>query len=137
MKTKITALKTFICNEFRTNFVFVKVETALWDIKGKALGVPVYPLLGGKVRDAVPVYVNGWFAPVKTPDGFAEKAMVIPGRPGLGIELNGAELLKHPYIRTGLRHCKGTLTNIRPPSGITGRNSRMPAEKPAFFASAV
>src|ERR1035437_1034317 len=29
------------------------VETALWDIAGKALGVPVYQLLGGKVRDRV------------------------------------------------------------------------------------
>jgi galactonate dehydratase len=37
------------------------IDTALWDIKGKALGVPVYQLLGGKVRDKVNVYchVNG------------------------------------------------------------------------------
>ena len=37
------------------------IDLALWDIKGKALGVPVYELLGGRVRDAVPVYANGWF----------------------------------------------------------------------------
>jgi galactonate dehydratase len=36
------------------------VETALWDIKGKALGVPVYELLGGKFRRRVQVYANGW-----------------------------------------------------------------------------
>ena len=131
---KITAVKTFLCNCYRTNWVFVKVETdtgpcgwgeatleyreptvaaaihdleswllgkdpanielfrhdcyrdaywrggpvlmsalagveiALWDIKGKTLGVPVWQLLGGKVRDAIPIYVNGWFAPAKTPD---------------------------------------------------------------------
>ena len=53
------------------------VEMALWDIKGKALGVPVYELLGGKVRDAVPVYVNGWFSPAKTPEEFAEKAVEV------------------------------------------------------------
>lgn len=29
------------------------IELALWDLKGKALGVPVYQLLGGKVRDGV------------------------------------------------------------------------------------
>lgn len=36
------------------------IEHALWDIKGKALGVPVYELLGGKVFDEMPVYANGW-----------------------------------------------------------------------------
>lgn len=52
------------------------IEMALWDIKGKDLGVPVYQLLGGKVREGVPCYANGWFAPARTPDEFAEKAKV-------------------------------------------------------------
>lgn len=32
------------------------LEMALWDIKGKALGVPVYELLGGRARDRIMVY---------------------------------------------------------------------------------
>jgi galactonate dehydratase len=36
------------------------VEQALMDIKGKALGVPVYELLGGKLRDRVRAYANAW-----------------------------------------------------------------------------
>src|SRR5437868_8310456 len=32
------------------------IENALLDIKGKALGVPVYQLFGGKLRDRIPVY---------------------------------------------------------------------------------
>jgi L-alanine-DL-glutamate epimerase-like enolase superfamily enzyme len=32
------------------------IENALWDIKGKALGVPVYELFGGPVREAIPLY---------------------------------------------------------------------------------
>lgn len=38
--------------------VLTAVETALWDIAGKALGVPVYQLLGGKFRDTVRVYMD-------------------------------------------------------------------------------
>jgi len=50
------------------------VEMALWDIKGKDLGVPVYQLLGGKVRTSIPCYANGWFAGAKQKEEFAEKA---------------------------------------------------------------
>jgi galactonate dehydratase len=35
------------------------IEQALWDIKGKALGVPVYELLGGPTRHSVKVYARG------------------------------------------------------------------------------
>jgi galactonate dehydratase len=34
------------------------IEQALWDLKGKALGVPVYQLIGGRCRDKVRVYVG-------------------------------------------------------------------------------
>src|SRR5688572_16158986 len=40
------------------------IEMALWDIKGKALGVPVYELLGGATREHVECYATG-FAPSK------------------------------------------------------------------------
>ena len=35
------------------NYAMAGVEIALWDLKGKALGVPVYEMLGGPVRDRV------------------------------------------------------------------------------------
>lgn len=50
------------------------IEQALWDIKGKALGVPVYEMLGGKFRDRARVYANGWSFRATTPDEFARAA---------------------------------------------------------------
>lgn len=47
------------------------IDIALWDIKGKALGVPVYELLGGKVRDKARSYDVAFKF---TPDGVAEGA---------------------------------------------------------------
>jgi L-alanine-DL-glutamate epimerase-like enolase superfamily enzyme len=39
------------------------IDLALWDIKGKALGVPVWQLLGGKARDYVECYATGYPTP--------------------------------------------------------------------------
>jgi muconate cycloisomerase len=47
------------------------VEMALWDVLGKALGVPVYKLLGGKVRDTVPL---SYSIPFGEPEEMAEFA---------------------------------------------------------------
>lgn len=37
------------------------VDAALWDLKGRLLGVPVHTLLGGAFRDAVPAYATGHY----------------------------------------------------------------------------
>jgi len=50
------------------------IEAALLDIKGKALGVPVFELLGGKYRDRVECYANHWFFGAATPEQYAQKA---------------------------------------------------------------
>jgi galactonate dehydratase len=43
------------------NSAIAAIEFALWDICGKVVGQPVYNLLGGKLRDRIPAYANGWF----------------------------------------------------------------------------
>ena len=63
------------------------IDIALWDIRGKVLGVPVYQLLGGKCRSSMRTYASqiqlAW-APVrkvcKTPEEFAEQALVAVGQ---------------------------------------------------------
>ena len=56
--------------------VLSAVESALWDLAGKALGMPVYQLLGGKVRDKIRVYCDtGAYRTTQTgPAAFAESA---------------------------------------------------------------
>ena len=51
------------------------IETALWDVVGKATGQPVYNLLGGKVREKIRVYANGWSYKMLEPDDFARAAV--------------------------------------------------------------
>jgi galactonate dehydratase len=50
------------------------VEAACFDIMGKALGTPVYNLLGGKYRDRIRTYANGWYRGARTPDNVAKCA---------------------------------------------------------------
>lgn len=56
--------------------VLSAVETALWDLAGKVLGVPVYQLLGGKFRDRIRVYMDTALYQYQrpTPEQFAEVA---------------------------------------------------------------
>ena len=188
---KITGLKTFVCNCFRTNWVFVKVETdsgihgwgeatleyreltvaaaihelenwlvgkdphnielfrhdcyrdaywrggpvlmsalasvemALWDIKGKALGVPVCQLLGGKVRDAVPIYVNGWFAPAKTPDEFATKAEEVRKHKFLGCKWDP---FGKAWRQIGKRELDSAMECVRKVSETVGQDVLMMIE---------
>jgi galactonate dehydratase len=56
------------------------VEMACWDIVGKALGEPVWRLLGGKVRDKVKAYANGWYTVERSPDDFHAAAVRVVDR---------------------------------------------------------
>ena len=55
------------------------IECACWDILGKSLGVPVWQLLGGKMRSRVRAYANGWYQGPRDPSFFAERAKEVVG----------------------------------------------------------
>jgi galactonate dehydratase len=56
--------------------VLSAIETALWDLAGKALNVPVYQLLGGKFRERIRVYLDTALYQTKlpTPEQFGQAA---------------------------------------------------------------
>jgi L-alanine-DL-glutamate epimerase-like enolase superfamily enzyme len=86
------------------------VEMALWDLCGKAYGVPVYQLLGGKYRDKVRIYVDT--PTVRDPQEFAQK---MKGRIDKGFTIMKMD------IGIGLiKDIPGTLTNTSPYGEMRG-----------------
>ena len=53
------------------------VSQALLDLRGKALGVPAWQLLGGAVHDRVPVYANAWYTVEREPAAIADRARAV------------------------------------------------------------
>ena len=72
------------------------IEIACWDILGKYLKVPSYQLLGGKVRDKIKVYANGWYSGERSAENFAEKAKFLSdkGYKALKFDPFGSEYLR-------------------------------------------
>jgi galactonate dehydratase len=56
------------------------IETACWDILGKSVGLPMHALVGGRVRDSVAGYANGWYRTERTPDAFEAAAEHVVAR---------------------------------------------------------
>ena len=61
------------------------VDIALWDILGKVRGVPLYQLLGGKVRDKVPVYATALYP--EEPSKVAKRARVFAEQGFHGVKI--------------------------------------------------
>ena len=67
------------------------IEMALWDIRGKTLGVPVHDLLGGAVRDTMRVY--SWVGG-DSPRDAAQEALASVGRGFTALKMNGCERME-------------------------------------------
>jgi galactonate dehydratase len=98
------------------------VEMACWDIVGKALGQPIWRLLGGKVRDRVKAYANGWYTVERTPGAFHKAAQVVIDRGyralkvdpfGAGhLELDHAETMRSVSLVEAVRDAIGPETEL-------------------------
>ncbi len=62
------------------------IDIALWDVKGKLLGRPVYDLLGGKTRDALLPYLTSFDAALLERYGIRDVKVAMPYGPSAGEE---------------------------------------------------
>ena len=63
-----------------TQSALAAFDVACWDLQGQALGVPVWKLLGGRFRDRVPAYANGWYQSDRDPSEIARLAGTVVER---------------------------------------------------------
>ncbi|TWC66524.1 galactonate dehydratase [Herbaspirillum sp. SJZ099] len=95
------------------------IDQALWDIKGKALGVPVHQLLGGAVRDSIRVY--SWIGGDR-PSVTAEAAKNAVARGFTAVKMNGTEELQfidsHDKIELTLANVQAVREAVGPNIGI-------------------
>ena len=69
---------TYVGTRGATTAMLSAIDIALWDIKGQALGVPIYELLGGAVRQTIPLYTH--FKYTTSVEGMVANAMAEVGR---------------------------------------------------------
>jgi len=71
-----------------TQSALAAFDIACWDLMGQALGVPVWKLLGGRFRDRVPAYANGWYQAERDPQVIARLARGVVKRGYRGLKLD-------------------------------------------------
>ncbi|GAB2505043.1 galactonate dehydratase [Promicromonospora xylanilytica] len=86
------------------------IDQALWDIKGKALGVPVHELLGGQVRDRIKVY--SWIGGDR-PAETAAHAKDAVERGFSAVKMNGPEELQYLDTRDKVEKVVANVAAVR------------------------
>ncbi len=92
------------------------IDLALWDIKGKALGVPVHQLLGGLSRNHIECYATGY--PAKGSLRETARACVEAGfrafRYSVAEPAEGAPFNSHQIVRTTAENCRQIREGVGP-----------------------
>lgn len=89
------------------------IEVACWDILGKSLGVPIYQLLGGKVRESIAGYANGWYRAERTPESFVAAAELVVQKGFTALKLDPFGLSRNFISEAELREAYDITKAIR------------------------
>ena len=93
--------------------VMAAIEVACWDILGKSAGVPIYQLLGGKVRESILGYANGWYRTERTPENFVKAAEVVVKKGFHALKLDPFGLSRNFMSESELQEAYDILKAIR------------------------
>jgi galactonate dehydratase len=81
-----------------TQSTLAAFDIACWDLIGQSLGVPIWKLIGGRFRERIPAYANGWYKTERAPDAIAAVAgdVVARGYRALKLDPFGAAYTELP-----------------------------------------
>ena len=114
--TRIEALSREMARRVQGNpFARAAVEMALWDLNGRALGVPVHRLLGGRVRESVPL---SWSLAVESAEAEVAEARE---KVALGHRIFKIKTAAHPVA-----HDVSASSDCARPSGPTSPSASTP-----------
>jgi len=89
------------------------IEMASWDIVGKACQQPVYNLVGGKVRNRVKAYANGWYSSASDLKELADQACGVVNRGYKALKFDPFGPGGREISRSDLRHACRTVETVR------------------------
>ncbi|TMC67699.1 MAG: mandelate racemase/muconate lactonizing enzyme family protein, partial [Chloroflexi bacterium] len=96
------------------------IDMACWDIVGKALGKPVYQLLGGPIRDRIPTYANGWYTVERTPSDIRDAARAALAKGYRAVKLDPFGIAWQELPHSELRRAIGLVEAAREGVGQDG-----------------
>ena len=80
------------------------IDQALWDIKGKAAGLSVHEMMGGRVNDDLRLYANGWYRKKVQPAEYAEAALRVVEKGYTAMKLDPFKLDENGKLIYPRRH---------------------------------
>src|SRR5215475_1932733 len=96
------------------------IDTALYDVVGKKLGVPVYKLLGGQTQEKLRIYANGWIEGIpRTPEALAArtKELVAKGYTGCKFDPFTTTPMNREVTQPELRNAVAQVKAVREAGG--------------------
>lgn len=93
-------------------------DMACWDLMGQALDVPIHRLLGGRFRDRIPAYANGWYQAERDPATIARLAAGVVERGYRALKLDpfgaASDRLSAPERRLSLAIVEEVRSTVGP-----------------------